>query len=187
MKRYLTLAQYRNLDLTLFALMLCGSEFIISTAATRWFPGQPFTVSITAALCAIVLMRWGGWAAIHAAAGAVVYCFVTGATPRQLLIYTLGNLACLLSLLLLKAIGGERIRKDLALSLLFAEATLLFMQLGRAAVAVLLGAEPLGCIGFFTTDALSGVFAMAIVYIVRQLDGVFENQKIYLIRVQKQK
>lgn len=186
MNRHLTFEQYRNLDLTLFALMLCFSEFIISTAATRWFPGQPFTVSITSAMCAIVLMRWGPWAAIHGAAGAVVYCIVSGATAQQFLIYIVGNLGCLLSLLLLKAAGGERIRKDLALSLLFAEANLLFMQLGRAAVAVILGAAPLSCIGFFTTDALSGVFAMVIVYIARQLDGVFENQKIYLIRVQKQ-
>lgn len=186
MKRHLTFAEYRNLDLTLFAVMLAFSEFIITTAATRWFVGQPFSVSITAAMCAIVLMRWGPWAAIHGVVGGIVYCAVSGATPQQYLIYCIGNLACLVSLLLLKWLGSEKIRKDMVLSMLFGLFTLLFMQLGRAAVALVLGATVSSCLGFVTTDVLSGVFAMVIVYVVRQLDGVFENQKIYLIRVQKQ-
>lgn len=186
MKRQLTFAEYRTLDLCMFAAMLSFSEFIITTAATQWFADQLYTVSVTAAMVTIVLMRWGPWAAVHAVLGGTVFCFVSGATVQQYLIYCIGNLGGLLSLIPLRLLGKEYIRKDKLLSMVLAELTLLFMQLGRAAVALALGNELSNCVGFFTTDALSGLFAMVIIYIVRQLDGIFEDQKLYLIRLQKQ-
>lgn len=186
MKRQLTFAEYRGIDLCLFAAMLVFSEFIITTAATRWFPGQPFTVSVTAAICAIVMMRWGFWAGIHAVVGGLVFCMVSGATARQYLVYCVGNLAGLGAIAYLRIVGKERIRKDKLLSMLTGVVTLLLMQLGRAMMALALGSELSTCVGFFTTDALSGLFAMVIIYIVRNLDGIFEDQKLYLIRLQKQ-
>lgn len=186
MKRQLTFGEYRSVDLSLFALMLAVSEFIITSAATHWFPGQPFSVSVTGAICAIVLMRWGLWAGIHAVLGGAVYCYVSGATPQQYLIYCVGNLVCLVCVLLLRKDRGESIRKDKLLSMLFGVAVMLSMQLGRAAVALAFGSSLSGCIDFFTTDTLSILFAMVIVYTARQQDGIFENQKIYLIRLQKQ-
>lgn len=186
MKRQLTFREYRNLDLSLFALMLAVSEYVITMAATHWFPGQPFTVSVTGAMCAIVLMRWGVWAGLHAVLGGAVFCFFSGGSAVQFVIYCVGNLGCLGSLLLLRLMDGEQIRKDKLLSICFALATQLLMQAGRALIALIMGTEPASCVGFITTDALSGLFAMVIIYIARQLDGVFENQKLYLIRLQEQ-
>ena len=59
------------------------------------------------------------------------------------------------------------------------------MQLGRAAAALLLGTSWRTCVGFFTTDALSGVFTMVVVSLAGRLDGVFEDQKQYLRRLQE--
>ena len=50
MKRQLTLAEYRSLDLTLFAVILAVCEYIMTLAAIRWYPGQLYTVSLSAAL-----------------------------------------------------------------------------------------------------------------------------------------
>lgn len=186
MKRQLTLQEYRNVDLTIFAVMAVFFEALITVAAIRWFPEQLFTVSVSAAVCSIVLMRWGAWAAVHALLGGIAFCAASGGSVMQFFIYCVGNLGCLASLLLLRWLGKETIRKDKLLSMLFALCTLLFMQLGRALVAMLLGVEPARCVGFITTDALSGLFAMVIIYIVRQQDGVFEDQKLYLIRLQNQ-
>ena len=186
MNSHLTLKQYRNLDLFLFAVMLLLFEWIIATAASRWFPGQPYTVSLVSAITTIVLMRWGPWAAIHAALGGLVYCVVSSADPRHYLIYIVGNLFAMLSLILLKGFGHKKIRDNVLLSLLFGEATLLFMQLGRAIVALALGSKLPECLAFFTTDALSGLFTVVLVWITRRLDGIFENQISYLLRVQKE-
>ena len=107
-------------------------------------------------------------------------------TGRQLLIYCAGNLLSLLMLLPLARLGKEKIRTDGFLSVVFGLLTLLLMQLGRALVALLLG-TPLGdCLGFFITDALSLLFTGLILWVARRLDGIFEDQKHYLLRIHKE-
>lgn len=186
MNRHMTLKQYRNLDLFLFAAMLVLSESLIVNAAIRWFPDQLYTVSVSAAIVGIVLMRWGPWAAIHAVLGGVVYCFWAGGSPKQYLIYGVGNLFSLLSLLMFRIWGKEKIRENVLLTLLFAICTQLFMQMGRACVSFLSGAAIGSGLHFITTDALSGLFTMVIIWIASRLDGVFEDQISYLLRVQKE-
>lgn len=186
MKRQLTLAEYRSLDLTLFAVILAVCEYIITLAAIRWFPGQLYTVSLSAALCAIVLMRWGAWAGLHAFLGGAAFWLASGGSPKQLAIYALGNLFCLLVLPLLRGKGKEKIRADKLFTIFFALAVVLAMQLGRAVVALVLGTPIETCVGFFTTDSLSDVFTMVVVSLARRLDGIFEDQKRYLRRLQEQ-
>ncbi len=183
MRKQLSLSEYRSIDLTLFAVILCVSELLIVTAARFWYADQLYTVSVVAAVVAIVLMRWGPWAGIHAVLGGLVFCFASHGSAQQYLIYCAGNLFALLALLPLRALGGERIRQDSFLSVCFGLLTLLLMQLGRALLALLLGNAFSACLGFFTTDALSLLFTGVILWIARRLDGIFENQKHYLLRV----
>ena len=65
----------------------------------------------------------------------------------------------------------------------FGVGTLLLMQLGRALTALVLGTDFQTCLGFFTTDALSLLFTGLIIWIARRLDGIFENQRHYLLRI----
>lgn len=69
MRRQLSFSEYRGIDLTLFAVILCIAELLIVTAARFWYADQLYTVSAVAAVVAIVLMRWGPWAGIHAVLG----------------------------------------------------------------------------------------------------------------------
>ena len=183
MRKQLSLSEYRSIDLTLFAVILCVSELLIVTAARFWYADQLYTVSAVAAVVAIVLMRWGPWAGIHAVLGGLVFCFASHGSARHYLIYCAGNLFALLSLLPLRLLGGEKIRQDGFLSVCFGLLTLLLMQLGRALLALLLGNKLSACLAFFTTDALSLLFTGVILWIARRLDGIFENQKHYLLRV----
>lgn len=182
MKRQRTWKEYRAIDLTLLGMALAIFEFIIVRAANWWFPGQPFTVSLAAAMTAIVYMRWGAWGAIHAVEAGFIFCFFSGATGGQFLIYCVGNLFSLFAVLLLKAFGKERVRTG-HLSLIFPLLVQVLMQGGRAAVALLLGARPGDTLGFFTTDSLSLLFTFVIIWIARKLDGVYEDQKHYLLRI----
>lgn len=186
MKRRISFRQYRAIDLALFAAMLCVSEWLLVTSATRWFPDQLYTVSLVGALTAIVLLRWGPWAAIHAALGGLVFALVSHGSGKQLLIYAGGNLLSLLMLLPLRLLGGERIRGDGFLSVCFGLGTLLLMQLGRMLLAIALGAPPRSALGFFTTDTLSLLFTGLILWIARRADGILEDQKHYLLRIQKE-
>ncbi len=186
MKRQRTWKEYRAIDLALLALALAVFEFIIVRAANFWFPGQPFTVSLAAAMASIVYMRWGMWGAIHALEAGFVFCLFSGATGAQFLIYCFGNLFSVLSVLLLKAVGKERVRTGY-LSLVFPLLVQLLMQAGRAAMALLTGASLASVTGFFTTDSLSLLFTFVIIWIARKLDGVYEDQKHYLLRLHAEK
>ena len=183
MKRQLSFQEYRAIDLAMLAALLCITETLIVKAATWWFADQLYTVSVVGALTAIVLMRWGPWAAIHAALGGAVFCLASHGSARQLIVYCIGNLFSLFALLPLKFLGGERIRLDSILSVCFGVGTLLLMQLGRALTALAMGTDFQTCLGFFTTDALSLLFTGLIIWIARRLDGIFENQRHYLLRI----
>ena len=170
----------------MFAVMLTVFETIVVMAARRWFPSEPWAVSVTPAVTAIVLMRWGPWAAVHAALGGAVFCAASHALGTQYLIYMVGNLASLGALALRRLWTPEGIRESVSRSLLFALAVTLLMQLGRAAAALMMGNPLTAALGFFTTDAVTLLFTLVLIWIARRLDGIFEDQKHYLLRVHEQ-
>lgn len=182
MKRQLSWKEYRGIDLALWGAALAIFESIIVRAANWWFPGQPFTVSLAAAVTSIVYMRWGLWGVLHAVEAGLVFCWFSGGTGEQFLIYCAGNAFSALAALLLGAVGRERVRTG-QLALVFPLLVQLLMQAGRALTALLLGAEPGNLVGFFTTDSLSLLFTFVIIWIARRLDGIYEDQKHYLLRV----
>ena len=186
MNHRMTFRQYRQMDLAVFGGMLVLAETMIVLAATRWFPAEAYTVSAVAAVTAIVLMRWGPWAGIHSALGGVLVCLLAKARADQYLIYGLGNLLSLASLLLLKAWGKEETRKDALQSMGFALVTALLMQLGRAMLALVTGNGLGVCLGFFTTGVITDLFTVVVVWIARRLDGIFEDQIHYLLRIQRE-
>lgn len=183
MKQQISFRQYRAMDLFLFTALLCICETLITMGATRWFTGEPYTLSITPAVTAIVMVRWGGFAAIPAVLGAFVFCLVSGATLPQYIIYCVGNLAALVLTQFLCRIGWKRLHESVLLTLLYGLLTAVLMQLGRGLLALVMGNSLALCVGFITTDTLSILFAVLIVWITRRLDGVLEEQKHYLKRV----
>lgn len=183
MKQQITFRQYRTMDLFLFTALLCICETLITLGATRWFTGEPYTLSITPAVTAIVMVRWGGFAAIPAVLGAFVFCLVSGATLPQYIIYCVGNLAALVLTQVLCRLGWKRLHENVLFAMLYGLMTALTMQLGRFLIALVMGNSLSLCAGFITTDTLSILFSVLIVWITRRLDGVLEEQKHYLKRV----
>lgn len=185
MKNQISFSQYRNIDLGILMVMLAFSQLLIHYATTAWFPDQLYVVSPVAGVTALVMMRWSGYAAVHAFLGGLVFTALAGGGWEQYLIYGVGNLLSVAMLLMFKIFGKERIREDAFLSVTFALGTQLSMQLGRAAVAALLGHPAEVCIRFITTDILSCLFTALIIWIVRRIEGLFEDQKTYLLRIRK--
>lgn len=186
MKGQITLRQYRGMDLFLFTALLCVGEALSTFAALKWFPGEPWTLSLTPAVTAIVMVRWGGFAAIPAVLGAFVFCLASGAAPFQFAIYCIGNLLAMALLPLVKGEGWKRLHDQVLLALLYGLLTALLMQLGRALIALVMGTDLSVCGGFIITDALSALFAALIVWITRKLDGMLEEQTHYLRRVKEE-
>ena len=187
MKGQRTVGRYRAIDLTLFAVMLVVFETLAHTAATRLFPREPYTVSVTPLITAIVMMRWGPWAAVHAALGGLVYCHAAGGAAQQYVIYGAGNLLSLAALALIRGLGDESIRESSGKTLLLGLCVTGLMQGGRALLSLCFGAAPAAALLFFTTDVISLLFTLVILGIARRQDGVFENQRHYLLRLQRER
>ncbi len=186
MNRQISFSEYRAIDLGIMAVLLAVSQAVISLVSTTIYADQLYVVSTVGAVVAIVMMRWGGWAVIHAVLGGIVYTVAGGGSWQQLIIYTLGNTASLGALVLFKLLGKESIRTDALKTIFFALCTQLLMQLGRAGVAVLFGHSIGASLGFITTDALSILFSVCIVWVARRIEGLFEDQKKYLLRIQSE-
>lgn len=186
MSKQITLQQYRNIDLTILFLVQAICQVMIYKASTIWFADQLYIVSPVAAVVALVMMRWNGYAAIHAGLGGVLYALIAGGSGPHILIYGLGNLLSVAGSIMLRLLGKERVRKDPLLTIIFAFVTQILMQLGRSGVAAVLGHPADICLGFITTDSLSCLFSMVIIWSVRRIDGLFEDQKQYLLRIQRE-
>lgn len=186
MKQQISFTQYRTIDLAILAVVMLISQVAIHTAATTWFADQLYTVSPVAVVVVLVLMRWGPWAAIHAVAGGIVYAYISGGSWQHFVIYGAGNAFAMLALIVFKLSDKETVRLSALGTMGFALLTQVLMLLGRAAVAALLGYEFGACLGFVTTDALSILFTVCIAWSIRRIDGLFEDQIHYLLRVQRE-
>lgn len=192
MQRQITFRQYRCMDIFLFSLLLCISEVLIVLGTNCWFQGADFTLSLSCAVAAIVMVRWGAWAAVPLAAGSAVFCIMQALTVaggiqwQQWLIYLLGSQAALLMLLFLKKWGWQKIKADVLVAIAYGLLTALLMQAGRMAVSIILGNAPGVSFGFITTDILSTLFSVLLVWIAARLDGLLEEQKHYLLRIQEE-
>lgn len=187
MKQQISIGQYRAIDLGILAAFQIFAQVLMHLATTSWFPEQLYVVSPVAGMTAIVMMRWGVYGGIPGILGGLVFSILSGGKIEQILIYGIGNLAALGALGMVKCIGKERIRCNVVTSLIFGFITQLLMQLGRAVVAGCLGYSVEACVGFVTTDALSILFTLLIIWVARRVDGLFEDQKHYLLRIQSER
>lgn len=175
--------KYQSIDLMIWVILLFVFEFITVKAGSVWFSSQPWSLSIVPALTAIVYMRWGAYGILYAFLGGIAVSFASDASSEQYIIYAFGNLLSALLLLFFRVAGKSGVRDKTSLSVIFALLSALLMQTGRGIVSVILGYDAGGFIGFISTDILSTAFSVVIVMITRKLDGVFEDQISYLIRV----
>lgn len=174
------------MDLVFFCVILAVTQTIITRAASGWFADQIYVVSPAAAVTAIVMMRWGLYAAIPAAVGGLVISLASGGSWIHILIYGAGNLAALGAMLLFRVWDRQAVRDKTGRSLGFAALVQGLMLLGRALAALLTGRGPEAAWGFITTDTLSIVFTMVVIWIARRVDGLFEDQKHYLRRIRNE-
>ena len=184
--KQMSFKQYRAMDLVFFTLILAVSQLIITFAASRWFADQLYVVSPVAAVTAIVMMRWDLFALIPAAAGGVVLSLISGGSWKHILIYSVGNLLSLAALALLKRLGKQEVQGSTKLALFFAAAVQVLMLIGRMLTALVAGYGFFESLAFMTTDILSIVFTLVLVWIARRVDGLFEDQKHYLRRIQNE-
>lgn len=185
--KQLTFKQYRSIDISIFCVLTAVFEAIATLASNKWFVLQAMTVSVTLVLTCIVMMRWGAPAALPSLIGSFFYCLVSGGNLSQYIIYCTGSIFCLAALPVLNKIGKEKVRRDFIFRLIFAVAVYISVCVGRWLVSLFfeLTFESLGA--FLATDILSLLFAIVVLTLAKNLDGLIEDQKSYLLRLERER
>lgn len=189
-QKSLTFKQYRAADLTIFAVILCVLEVILGIAANKWIPDEFlfFSVTLIYALVSLVIMRWGTYGVIHAVLGGIAYAIANGGNVNQYVIYGVGNAFAALTMLYVHFVGKERIRQNIWLTIVHVALTYLTIVVGRTLVSLIFDQSVVNLfLAFAGTDALSFVIGVVIVLICRRQNGLYEDQKLYLIRTQEQR
>lgn len=183
----ITFKQYRTIDVSILVVLTIIFEGIATMATAKWFALQPVAVSIGLAMVCIVMMRWGWQAAFAAFASGFVFCILSGASAQQFVIYCIGNIFALLGMVWFKVFSKEGIRKSMWNIVLFVSTAYVGVVLGRGCIAIAFG-DPWGTlVTFATTDIMTLVFAVLVIILFRKTDGMLEDQKAYLLRLDKQK
>lgn len=169
------------------AVILTFSEALIAVAATKWFAYIEYVLSPTVAIVCIVMMRWNGFAVIHAALGGTVLCIASGAITEQYAVYAAGNCGILIALLMLKLVGKKKVAESWILTVIYAAVAYLGAQTGRWLIGIAVGGSVGDIVRYLTTDCLSLAFAIIVLLISRKMDGLFEDQAAYLIRVDEER
>lgn len=183
----ISFGQYRAIDLGIMAFILFAAETLTAKAANTWFPGELYALSPSIAIICIVMMRWGGFAAVHALIGGLAFCIASGATVQQYVVYCAGNCLALIALVMFKALGKAKVKASVPLTIAFTAIAFAGAQLGRGLVSLCFGEPINSLLMFFTIDSLSLVFAEVVVLISRRIDGLFEDQRAYLIRTESER
>lgn len=183
--RQITFKQYRTIDITILVALTIVFEGIATLATARWFALQPVAISIGLAMVCVVMMRWGLPAAVAAFASGFVYCLLSGATLQQFIIYCVGNVFALLGMAWFRVFGKEGIRKSMWNITLFVSTAYVGMITGRSIIAMLFGDSWGAFITFATTDIMTLVFAVLVIILFRKTEGMLEDQKTYLLRMER--
>ncbi len=179
--------QYRAMDLFIFALIFAIIEAALTSLANKFING--YCVSLFYVIIALVVMRWGWCGVFHAIIGGIVFVIASQGDYLQMIAFAVGNTASMLVLIFTKLVGKEKIKDSFLLSMLYLIIIYLATCLGRATLLSILKQ-----VSFFeilitaiTTDAFSLVIGFVIIFICRKQDGLFEDQKDYLLRTEEER
>ena len=178
--------QYKLMDVLLFLVIMCVFETINVFAIKKWFTDMLFSVSLMMTISLIVLVRWNLLGAIFPVVNGILYSALLGAPAETYVIYAVGNAFITLSWFIFKIIPKQKLFSKWYLTIIYPLVAFVILIFARAAVAACFGSDFLTCLG--TTvfgESLNSAFALIALLILRKIDGMLEDQKLYLKRVAK--
>ena len=191
--RFISFRQYKYTDLFFFALVLGLSELLVFCAFKLWFKStvDKFYINFMLAIVLTVIMRWGWVGGIYAVVDGVVQCAIGGAGWQGYLTYIIGTACIFFVLLLTKFVGKEKIRGKWYLTLAYILVGWVSVNLGITCMSAIFGTNFLSALGTNFGFGVYGVLplagAIAVIMILRRLNGMFEDQKHYLLRQDRER
>ena len=189
--KQITFKQYKAIDISILSVLLLVFEALSIYASSHWFSHSGIAlvplISLTPLVVMITMMRWSEFALITALVGGISYCAACGGKVEQYITYCIGNLFALFALLIIKKLGKEEVRKNTFNLVLISISTYLFITIGRWLVSLIFEPTFKTLPAFITTDIISLVVLIVGVIALRKSEGILEDQKAYLLRLDREK
>lgn len=159
--------------------------------AQGWFSDAAFyTLNLMVPIITIVLVRWGWWGLLLTVAESLLYCVIRGSVWQGYIIYMVGNAAIAIELLIIWLLK-ERLNKRWYWAFILVLAGWVAVNFIRACLYAICYGNFLSAMATMFGVSDGGLLALAmgeiIILICRKFDGLFENQKRYLIRLDKER
>lgn len=190
--RLISIGQYRLTDLFLFAVILSVFD-VIAHFAPMWFSGAAmFTFTLTVPITLLIMFRWGWPCVLFAIGDGILLCALNSPGVWQsYLSFSIGcGFICFL-LIALKFIGKEKISQKWYFSALFTLAAWILMNSGITIMQTVCGGGFVSALavnfGLGANGLMSLALALLVILVMRRLDGMFEDQKRYLLRLDKER
>lgn len=188
---FISLGQYRLTDLCLFAGILALAE-ILTHFAAAWFPEAAiYSFSLMVTIVTVVIMRWGWYGIIYAVADGALYCLLNARDPSLYLPYVVGNAFVAAELLLILIMKKERIAGNWFFSTLLLLSGWVFVNLARSVLSIAIGVSFAQAANGHFLMGDNGLLALTmgiiIISVLRRFDGMFEDQKAYLLRQEEER
>lgn len=156
-----------------------------------WFPDAAFfTLNLMLPVITLVLVRWGWRGLLIAVAESLLYCVIRGSVWQGYIIYMVGNLAISVELLVIWLLK-DRLNKRWYWAFLLVLAGWVAVNFTRTCLYAIIYGNFLSAAATMFGISDGGLLALAmgeiIILVCRKLDGLFENQKRYLIRLDKER
>lgn len=190
--KLISIKQYRLGDLFVFALIATIAE-LVCYYSRLWFPDAAFYfLNLMLPVITLVIVRWGWPGIVLAAAEGALYCAIrTGSGWESYIIYIVSNAAIAIELPVLWLIGAERLKKHWYWAFLVVLAGWLAVNFTRTCISAIFAGNFVTYLavyfGLFDGGILALVMGELIILICRRFDGMFENQKRYLLRLKKER
>lgn len=190
--RLISLQQYRLTDSVIFALILAAFDLIAYGALSLFDGNANFAFSMTLPITLLVMMRWGWQSVFYAVADGLLLSLLYNRTVWQsYLSYAAGGAALMLILIPFKLIGKQRIRDKWYLSAATVIVGWFLMNLTVTVVQAVCGSDFAAVASYNFGVGLTGLMSLAaglvVILVLRRLDGMFEDQKHYLLRLDKER
>lgn len=195
--RLISLRQYRLTDLFLFGVILVIYDALAYLALQKFMGALGlFMFTMTVPITVMVMMRWGWPSVFFAVADGALYNFFIGllnggASWKSYVCLCVGNAAMMLMLIPLKLIGKQKVAEKWYFSALFVIFAWILDVVGISAMEAAFGNYFVYCFlnnaGINPTGLLALTVGLLVIMVFRKFDGMFEDQKHYLLRLDKER
>lgn len=183
MNKRLSFKEYRAIDLLIYTAIVIIFE-IISQKAVSWL-NVSISFSLFFALSLLVIMRWNFYAIIPVLGSQITYSIMLGSSLKNYLVYIIGSI--FIFIVTLFFVKGKEKMKNPWIIVLYIFSGYFAVEIGRSFIAIFFGSSFFKTlVGFLGTDIINIFIAFLIIFIARRQDGVFEDQKSFLIRKEKE-